>query len=275
MFVVAILELATSVEAEAAALAADLGSTAYEQRLHLVAGLPAVVLTTADPAPARALLRSLRARGHGALAVDAAAVVSSGDMLLLRRGRLEPGGLAAEDPTASGVAVEPAAAAERLPFDDILALIRATQRQRVTSKVEVKERKFAPGSTMMTGGLVMSKTVTREETRVSDERSEVLYLFRKSGERPWLLRERGASYGWLGGTMAPSSLQNFTATVALLRQRAPGAVYDERLTGARRQIPFSGNGSPSPDPNADLLAHLLACWAARASAPGGGAAAPG
>ncbi|WP_437592054.1 hypothetical protein [Sorangium sp. So ce1000] len=264
MFVVAILELATSVEAEAAALAADLGSTAYEQRLHLAAGLPAVVLTTADPAPAHALLRALRARGHGALAVDAAAVVSSGDMVPLRRGRLEPGGLVAEDPAAPGVAGQPAAVVERLPFDDILALVRATQRQRVASKVDVKERKFAPGSAVLTGGIVMSKTVTREETRVSDERSEVLYLFRKSGERPWLLRERSASYGWLGGKLAPSSIQNFAATIALLRQRAPGAVYDERLTGPRRQLPFSGNGSPSPDPTADLLADLLARWALQA-----------
>lgn len=271
MYVVAILELATSVEAEAAALAADLGSTAYEQRLHLVAGLPAVVLTTADPAPARALLRSLRARGHGALAVDAAAVISSGDMVLLRRGSLDPGGLVAEDPAATGVPGELAPAAEHLPFDDILALVRATQRQRLESKVDVKERKFGVGRAVMTGGLVMSKTVTREETRVSDERSEVLYLFRKSGERPWLLRERSASYGWLEGKLAPSSIQNFTATVALLRQRAPGAFYDERLTGPRRQIPFSVSGADSPDPTADLLAHLIALWASKSIAPAGGA----
>ncbi|WP_437675252.1 hypothetical protein [Sorangium sp. So ce131] len=273
MFVVAIVELATSIEAEAAALAADLGSTAYEQRLHLAAGLPAVVLTTADPVQARALLRSLRGRGHGALAIDAAAVVSSGDMVPLRRGRIEPGCLVAEDPVAPGAAGEPGAAVERLPFDDILALIRASHRQRVASKVDVKERKFAAGSAVLTGGLVLSKTVTREETRVSDERSEVLYLFRKSGDRPWLLRERSASYGWLGGAMAPSSIQNFTATVALLGQRAPGAFYDERLTGPRRPIPFSGNGAPSPDPTADLLAHLLALWASKSSASGSGAVA--
>lgn len=271
MYVVAILELGTSVEAEAAALAADLGSTAYEQRLHLVAGLPAVVLSTPDAARARALLRSLRARGHGALAIDAAAVVSSGDMLLLRRGHLEPGALVAEDPAAPGIPGAPVAVIERLPFDDVLALIRATHRQRSETKVEVKERKFGVGRTLMTGGLISSKTVTREETRISNERAEVLYIFRQSGERPWLLREQSANYGWLGAKLAPSSLQNFNATVALLRERAPAAAHDERLTGPRREIPFAGSGAASPDPVADLLAHLLALWASKSSARADGA----
>jgi len=270
MYVVAILELGTSVEAEAAALAADLGSTAYEQRLHLVAGLPAVVLSTADPARARALLRSLRARGHGALAIDAAAVVSSGDMVPLRRGRLEPGALAAEDPAAPGIPGEPATVVERLPFDDVLSLIRATHRQRIEAKVEVTERKFGAGRALISGGLVTSKTVTREETRINNERAEVLYIFRRSGERPWLLREQSANYGWLGSKLAPSSLQNFTATVSLLRERAPAAVYDERLTGPRRQIHFAGSDAASPDPAADLLAHLLALWASKSSTLAGG-----
>ena len=76
MYVVAILELATSVEAEAAALAADLGSTAYEQRLHLVAGLPAVVLTTADPARGT-VGAALGYPGGGPLVVVPAAVAGA------------------------------------------------------------------------------------------------------------------------------------------------------------------------------------------------------
>lgn len=267
MYVVALVTLATpgDTDAEAAALAADLGATVYEQRLQLAGGLPAVVLTTPDADRARALLRALRGRGHGAAAFDAAAVVPSGAMLALRRGRLEADALVAEDPARPpGAAGAPAEALDRLPFEDVLALIRASQRRRVEETVQVKERKFGMGRAVMTGGLMLTKKVTREETRVSDERMEVLYLFRRSGARPWLLRERGAAYTWLGDKVAPASMHNFQATVALLRERAPGARYDDRLTGPRRALPFAGEGDDeSPDPTADLLAHVLALWAAR------------
>ena len=62
MYLVAIAELATPREAEAAALAVDLGTTAYEERLNLLTGLPTVVLTTVDRAEALSLLAKIRAR---------------------------------------------------------------------------------------------------------------------------------------------------------------------------------------------------------------------
>jgi hypothetical protein len=280
MHVVAIVELATPVEVEASALAADLESTLYEQRLNLVAGLPAVVLATPELGRAEALLRKIRKRGHGAVTFDTAAVVPSGAMVPLRHCHLEPGGLAAESPAGLGVPNAPAEVVERLPFDDILALIRATHRRRVETKTEVKQRQFGLGRAVASGGLLLTKTVTREETRVSDERDQVLYLFRKSGELPWLLYERSAGYGWLGDKLSPSSLQNFVVSVALLRARAPGATYDERLIGYRKTLVFAAHGGTATDgratstePTTDLLAHLLALRFSQASA-GAEAAAP-
>src|SRR6185503_5112979 len=120
VYVVAITELATPVEQEAAALAADLGTTPYEERLNLASGLPAVVLTAADRARALALLKALRARGHGAVAIDAAVVVSSEAMVSMRRFGLEEGALTAEG--------------ERLPHGEILALIRAMHRTRTETR---------------------------------------------------------------------------------------------------------------------------------------------
>lgn len=263
---VAIVKLGTPVEVEAAALAADLGSTLYEQRLNLVAGLPAIVLATPEPERAHALLLRIRGRGHGAVACDGAAVVSSSDMIPLRRCRIEPDGLAAEDPAGTGI---PAASEEvaRLPFEDILALIRATHRRRVETKTEVTERKLGIGRAVASGGLLLTKKVTREETRVTEERDQVLYVFRKSGEMPWFLSERSAGYGWLGDQLRPSSFQNFVATAALLRARAPGAAYDERLMGYRKPLVFAAHGGKTrgggAEPTADLLAHLIALGVAR------------
>ena len=65
MYIVALMELRTPIEAEAAALAAHLGTTAYEERLRLNAGLPAVVLRTVDKKAATDLLASIRARERG------------------------------------------------------------------------------------------------------------------------------------------------------------------------------------------------------------------
>jgi hypothetical protein len=81
MYVVAIVELATSADAEAAALTAELGGTPYEHRLRLVGGSPAIALRTPERELALRTLAGLRARGHGAVACDEAAIVPSERML--------------------------------------------------------------------------------------------------------------------------------------------------------------------------------------------------
>ena len=126
----------------------------------------------------------------------------------------------------------------------------------------------------MTGGLLASKSVTREETSSTHERDQMLYLFRRSGETPWLLRERGTHYGTLGAALAPASAQNFTTTIQWLRQRAPHAVYDERLVkprGGPTRVVRSGGAhtgkvTASTASTTDLLAHAISrailegCW---------------
>src|SRR5262249_58145917 len=69
VYVVAITELATSVEAEAAALAPEIGSTPYETRLELAGGMPAVVLTTPDRARAQHLPETIPGPPHPLLAI--------------------------------------------------------------------------------------------------------------------------------------------------------------------------------------------------------------
>jgi hypothetical protein len=257
MYVVALFELGTPVETEAPLLAADLGTTAYEERLKLVAGLPAIVLNAADAMLARNLCQKLRARGHDAMVCDTAEVVASASMLALRRFAFE-----------SDALVEPDIEGARLPYDDIAVLLRASHHTRTETRTEVKGKEFSAGRAILSGGLVMRKSVTREESSVTSEREHVLYVFRASGEKPWLLRERGVQYAGLGAALGPSSLQNFTTFIALLRKKAPGAVYDERLMNARsapsRMTHSGGRGSESTAVSSasgvDLMAHLLAQW---------------
>jgi hypothetical protein len=257
MHVVAIAELATPIEAEAAALARDLGTTAYEERLKLAAGLPAIVLTSADPAPARVLVAALRARGHVALCCDAATGVASGAMVPLRRFAFEPDAFVAPDVPGA-----------RLPYADILGIFRASHQARIETRAEGTSKQFSAGRALLTGGLVLTKSVTREEKSVSHEREQLCYLFRAGGDTPWLLRERGTQYAGLGAEVGPSSAHNFVATLARLRKLAPGAVYDERLMNPRNapNRPIrTGSGSSeavgvSSASGVDLIAHLMAQW---------------
>jgi hypothetical protein len=245
MHVVAITELAAPAPA-LAELALELGTTLYELKLTLSAGLPAVVVATVDASLAARAALALGRGQHRAVSCDSESVVPSSAMTALRDFRLEP---AAVCPTGAG--------SERLPYADILALLRATHRGSETSIREESERKLRPGMAIATGGLVLSKTTKRQVVTKTETRESVLYIFRRSGAPPWILRERGARYGGLGSELRPSSLENFSTTIGLLRQRAPAALYDERLVKSR-----SVRGVAEGMAASDLLAHLLALEAA-------------
>lgn len=260
MFVVAIVELQGPLENEATALAADLGVTSYDGRMLLAAGLPAIVRTTADKAHALELLARLRSRGHGAVAFDSAAVVSSAEMVPIRRFHLGPAAVVLED--RSG---------EALPYDDVLALVAAVHRIRANAETQVSEKKLSIARAVVTSGLSMTKTVKKESHAATEERDNVLYLFRRSGAPAWLLRE-GAVGDWSGHgqPLAASRYENFRLTVGALRAKAPAATFDDRLVTrkVREQASLAGGAgtrsvTTSSDAGIDLLAHLLALWIAR------------
>jgi hypothetical protein len=239
--VVAILSLSGSVDAAVVSLAEGLGTTAYELRLTLAAGFPAVVLVTADDARAADTARAIQAKGHRVAVCDRTEVTPSARMTELRDFRLSPSALAA---TATGT--------ETLPFTDICALLRATHRSTTVTTQEVKERKLRPAMAIATGGMILSKTTTKEVTSRAEDRQQVLYLFRKSGASPWILRERNARYAGLGPDLRPTSLENFATSIRKLRELCPRAVYDERLVNTRA-IRGLSDGIEA----IDLIAHLL------------------
>ena len=229
--VVVLTSLAGSLDDEAKALAADLGSTPYETRMKLAPGMPAIVLSTTDTDAANQLATKLRARKHRAIVVRAASVVAASAMVSMRQVQLDGNGLD------SGV--------EQLPWDDLSAIVHARTPQQPDQHETVKERKFSLGRAAMSGGLVMTKTVKREVTTYGEAAEHVLYLFRASGETPWLMREHGTNYRGLGIALDPSSSRNFTLAIDQFRKRAPHAKFDDSLV--RRSVP-----------DVDLYAHLIA-----------------
>jgi hypothetical protein len=259
VFVVALTELHGAFDDEAAPLAADLGATAYDARLLLAAGMPAIVKTTHDKGAALELLSRLRARGHGAVACDAAAVVSSEDMVAMKRPRLDAEAATLDDRPG-----------QTLPYSDILALLPAVHQRRLETATQTRETKLSMGRAVMTGGMAFTKTVKTNTRNATEERDVVLYVFRRSGAPPWLLRERGTAWVGLGLPLAPSESENYRLAVAALRERSPAATFDDRLMTrkAAERSSLSGGGASttvktSSQAGVDLLAHLLALWIAR------------
>jgi hypothetical protein len=260
MHVVAIAALATSIDTEATALAPDLGLTAYETRLLLVSGTPAIVRRTAEGTAAIDLAAKLRSRGHGVVVCDDSDVVPSSAMIGMRRPRIGSTALSLDDRAESV-----------LPFDDVLAFIAARHRHRTETSKAMSERKFSPSRALISGGLVTTATVKSEAETATDVRQHVLYIFRRSGTTPWILRDAGSDWSGLGRPLAPTSIENFKLAVAILRERAPGAVYDERLLlrkATPERVATSGTAGSrtvktSSAGGMDLLAHLLALFIAR------------
>lgn len=262
MDVVALMALASSVEDEAPRLAADLGSTAYEAALLLRSPAPVPLLRTDDRARALDLLAKLRARGHDVVACDASAVVSAEAMTAVRSFRLD----------ADAFVVTSANASSSVAWSDIRALVRAIHRTSSEHVEKSAERKLALGRAAMSGGVLMTKTVTKAAKQTVEEREQVLYVFRQNGS-PVLATISRTRYDGLAAELRPSQIENFNTLVRMLRERAPQAIYDERLLAPRpglervRAGTATGAVSASSSDAIDLLAHLIALAGTRAQAP--------
>lgn len=236
MFFVFVANLARPALMEAEALAPLLGNTPYEARLALAAGPPSVVLSTPDRERAADVLGVLRSRGHGAHVFDEERFVKSEAMPKLDDFRLDGDGVRR---TTDG---------NLLPYGDVFAILRAVHDTSATT-----EREAAP----VGGAEGMNASAPRVVSK-SEERENVAYFFRRSGEPPWLLRELHARYLGLGPELAPVAFVNFTRVLARVRDASPMAVFDDRLV--RRRVPerLYADGVSSSRHGMDLLAHLLA-----------------
>ena len=231
-YLVAILGLATSVEDAARALAAELATTAYEERMKLAAGVPAVVLASSDESRARALAGQLARAGHAVHVCATSDIVAASAMISMRRFQIAEHGLVAGD--------------ARLAWSDVRVLVRAKHRHASETASTRTEKKLSLGRAIATAGLSVRKTVHTDVVTRAEHPEQVLYVFHAGGV-PWLLREHGTHYAGLGAGVGPSAAGNFALAVTRLRAGAPHARFDERLV--TRMAP--------PD-EIDLLAHLVA-----------------
>ncbi len=237
MHVVALSRWGAPMEAELAALAPWFGITPYDLRLRAAAGLPALLLSTADGSAAAQLVSRLRARGHGAVTCDTSDAAGAA-VQQARDFSFEPSTLRGQDSTGQPY---------ELPYVDIAGLVRAVSVEGSQNVVTVTEKKLNVGMAVMSGGLKMSKSTTRTTRSESEQRQQLLYVFKHGRAASLVFGELSLRYQGLGAALKPTTLHNFLALVEALKSRAPHALYDQRFLTQKRKVGIAATGGTSND----------------------------
>lgn len=264
MYLVAITRWGRPLDQELADLSAITGVQPYDLRLRLLGALPVVVAGFSDTEEARRLMTTLKARTHGAVAIDLDKIPSVDQMMNPRSFELG----------ATSITVfDPANDSETLPYTDVLALIHAQQKIETSVTSVSESRKFSASRAVITGGLLVTKKSSKEKREIENAYEQVVYLFQKPCRLAFVLRQNRLLYSSLGERIRHSSTENFSTLVGSLRERAPEALYDNRLLTRRSRANFEqiskavstndkkktrASVSRSNAFESDLVAHLIA-----------------
>jgi hypothetical protein len=232
MHIAAIYNLPDHKDDLAGALAAALGTTVYEarSRLRLPGKGPLVAASCRDREAADKIAERLASGGFDAIVLDQDEIETESAQFIVRKFRLDDEALDVESVNGQHLTVD---------YRSIDLLLRGTGIVGKTETETSKERKFSLGRAVLSGGLVMSRTkkVTREIK--TEEREGFFNLY--SGSLPILVfRESALVYDSPGFALKPSRTANFAHLLSELRQRQPGAAFDDRLLRRAEQAALLG-----------------------------------
>jgi hypothetical protein len=232
MKIVALVRPPADTAVAVSALASAAGMAPAEARMRLAPEPPALLARLA-PDAADALVAKLRQAGLAVLAVD--------EQRLTEAERTQARGVAFGP--SSGTFTPRAGPALELAWDEVLVILRGSSSVRTQSEHSEKSRSLALGKAMVTGGLAMTRTHEKTVRGSQEETSQVIYVLARDG-RGALLSEHGVDFSCLGPHMQPVRTANMGVLAKLLRERAPGAYFDERLLRlGRRPLPFVVGGT--------------------------------
>jgi len=120
-----------------------------------------------------------------------------------------------------------------------------------------------------------ARIVTQDRTRAEHVVEQALYLYPRDGTAPWVLTESEGRYLALGAERGVTRRQGFDRTVAILRNRASRAAFDERFAARplmdNATIYIRGHDraelGATRSVNVDITLFLLARWLMRAATP--------
>jgi len=226
MYAVAITRQTETPQDALAPMAELVGSDLYGMRLRLSGPLPIIAGNARDADQATQWLATARALGYGAVAVDLDRVPSGGAIMTARSFELQPDAFAivCDDGRET-----------RVPHAETMALIHAMLASESETVTHTTEKKFSAGRALATGGLSRNKTTTQQTRAQAQEHEPALYLVRKSGTDPIILRQNRMVYDGLGAPLPPTRLACFRALIDRLREATPGALFDDRLLSQKRK----------------------------------------
>lgn len=229
MKLVATLAAPVPPEQSAQELAAEISGALAECRMRL-AGEPPLAFARLPDAEAEALAQRLRSKGW---TIGTCPLPPPGDegRLVARTVELLPGEVRVSPRSGEPVVLRDA---------DIAVMLRGLRSATETSSRTVKERKLAPGSALLTGGLKLTKVSQREVKSVTESVEHFLFLYDRAG-RCAALYDSQLAFGSLGQDIQPTRLGNMQLITGTLRRRAPQARFDDRLLRlGKRPLPLVG-----------------------------------
>ena len=235
MHVVAVTRWGLPLEEELPELAARLGVLAYDLRLRLAGGLPALFVRVEDGTEAAGHVTFLRARGHGAVVCDAEAVPGPEDQLVPLN--FEVTATALRGICTQGRRFE-------LPAATIFALLHVACVTSAEHTVTTTKKKFSLGRAVATGGMVLRKKVDHVSKSATQDQERMIYMFYGSRKAPCVWKELTLRWEGLGDERQLTTAQNFATLTEKLRTLAPNAFHDQppveaqaasRHLGARRR----------------------------------------
>ncbi len=233
--------------AEPLAYALDRSLIEARNRLSDPNGGPTVVGNFAEEAGAGICVRKLREAGIACTVLAPEEIEVDPDRFAVRSFRFAESAFHAA--SRYGKEIE-------IPYGEIELLVRGTFFTPRPELGTVEERRFSPTRTLLSGGIVSSKRKLRHRAIPMEEREGFLHLY-AGDRRPLVFREASLHYQALGPALKPSANANFQILVDLLRERAPAARYDQRLSDKPGRARVLGP-SLSPDRHLDVALTLLA-----------------
>ena len=248
MYIVAIDDLGEDREGIARALSGALGTIFYDAliRVRVPGKGPLIVAAYAEKNIALEKMEKLRAAGFRTLVLGQDEVETDGQSTIVRKFLFGDGELEIEARTGDAVRIE---------YDLIDTIIRGTRIVQTTETETVKEQKFAAGRAILTGGLMITKSVKVTQQSGTEVREGFIYLY-PGNRRPLVILESALLYDSLGPALQPTRAANFVFVLEELKRRCPGAVYDDRLLNKAGQARLLGPMF-EPERHPDIAISLL------------------
>jgi len=126
-----------------------------------------------------------------------------------------------------------------MKWEHITLVVHGNALAEETTTEVVTSKNFSPGRAIATGGMIKSKKTRTESTSTERSREGFLHIYAPGTIA--VVRETAVDYGGLGSALQVSRSANFMGLLAMLRERAPQARFDDRLLKLVGQAQVLGN----------------------------------